>query len=172
MAPIRAPAATAWANWAWSPSAKAVVWLAVWLWPGQRFTRVPKRATGDPQALARCSIRQVVVVLPLVPVTPIRARCWLGCCQKAAASWPAQVATGSATTTTASPGPGGLAAAAAGPITAAAAPAARAWGQNRPPSTAPPGRPTNRLPAAIRRESQLTSRTWGLGRPGGTAKPA
>jgi hypothetical protein len=70
IAPIRAPAATAWASWAWSRSAKAVVWLAVWLWPGQRFTRVPNRAAGSPQAPARCSIRKAVVVLPLVPVTP------------------------------------------------------------------------------------------------------
>ena len=54
-------------------SAKAVVWVAVMLWPGQRFTNVPNKPTDWPAEAARCSIKWVVVVLPLVPVTPIRA---------------------------------------------------------------------------------------------------
>ena len=43
------------------------------LWPGQRFTNVPNKPTDWPAEAARCSIKWVVVVLPLVPVTPIRA---------------------------------------------------------------------------------------------------
>ena len=171
MAPMRAPASTARAIWAWSRSAKAVVCWAVTLWPGQRFTRVPNNAVGLPQWSARCSIRWVVVVLPLVPVTPIRRNRWLGCCQNSAASRPAQRATGSATTSTGSPSAGGRAAAAAGPITASTAPAFRASGQNWPPSTWVPGRPTNMVPAPIRRESQLTVVMSAFSSPGGTARP-
>ena len=170
MAPMRAPAAAAWASWACSTSAKAVVCLAATRWPGQRFSKVPNRAVGWPQLAARCSIRWVVVVLPLVPVTPIRANFELGWFQKLAASSPAQYATGSETTTTGSSAAGGSAAAAAGPITAAA-PAANTWRQKQPPSTWLPGRPTKRVPAPAWRESLQRLTIDGLPRLGGRGKP-
>jgi len=67
--------------------------------------------------------------------------------------------------------PLGQALAAARPITASTAPASRACGQKRPPSTWTPGRPTNTVPGPTRRESQLTLVTSALLNPGGTAKP-
>ena len=113
----------------------------------------------------------MVVVLPLVPVTPIKAMAPLGRPQNSAANAPAHWATGSGSTKTASPAAGGLAAAAASPIRAAAAPAARAWGQKLPPSTWAPGNPTNRVPGPTRLESQVRLVISPLAKPAGTSNP-
>ena len=141
------------------------------LQPGQRFARVPNKAVVKPAWLARCSIRKLVVVLPFVPVIPINASWLLGSPQKAEAIRPATWATGSATTKTGSPGAGGSCSAAPGPITAAVAPPCNAARQKVPPSTFSPGKPTNKVPAATRLESQVTSVIKGSGNPLGTLSP-
>ena len=166
------PASRASASCACNRSATDVVWVAVRLWPGQRFTSVPNKAAGWPHSWLRCSIRWVVVVFPLVPVTPISPKRVEGCCQNADASSPAQTDTGSGNTRTASPETGGWDAAACSPIRTAAAPAARACGQKLPPSTLSPGRPMNKLPSPTQRESQVSDVTVAFARPEGTGKPA
>ena len=113
--------------------------------PTTCFT-VPSSPHRTPAASSISRIRNAVVVLPLVPVTPTTRSSRVGSPQKRAASG-AIAARASATTTC------GTASSSSRSTTSAAAPASTAPGAKSWPSVLPPGTQKNSVPGPTRRLS-------------------
>jgi hypothetical protein len=114
--------------------------------PATTEVTVPSSPQGHPTASSSWRMRNVVVVLPLVPVTPITGRRAVGSPWNAAAAR-AITARTSSTSTSGTPSPSGRA------TTSPAAPRATASGAKSCPSRVKPGTQKNSVPGATARLS-------------------
>lgn len=122
-----------------------------------RISTVPTTPVSIPAARSPASSRYTVVVLPLVPVTPMRVRSRAGSPYTQAAASP-RLARASCTTRTGRP----VAEASSYPATSvriAAAPASAACAANRAPCTRVPGSAAYRSPGRTARESWVIPET-------------
>ena len=146
MAHARSPPSSIARNVACSSIASGVVRAIGAARPATTEVTVPSSPQGRPAASSSARTSHVVVVLPLVPVTPTTGRRAVGSPWKRAAA-AAMAARTSSTRTSGTPRPSGRA------TTSAAAPRATASGAKSCPSRVKPGTQKNSVPGTTARSS-------------------